>query len=193
VTVLAFFGAFLALLGFAVFVLVTWDEWSDGSRVLLTGVPAVLLLTSGYYIKARTAYRLGGSLLFMLGTALIPVFVGAAGQIVTGERFRSFTEDADELAVVLAVSVALAAGAMLAGRVHYTAFVVATLSVLLAVAITGARGYESDESLWWAALGASAGVLGAAVALYGLREPAYGLWTGNAGHIAFYVATVYLL
>jgi hypothetical protein len=70
---------------------------------------------------------------------------------------------------------------------------VATLSILLAVAMTGARGYESDESLWWTALGASAGVLGAAVVLYGLREPAYGLWTGNAGHIAFYAATVYLL
>jgi hypothetical protein len=193
VTVLAFFGAFLALLGFAVFVLVTWDEWSSSSRVLLTGVPAALLLASGTYIKMKSIHKLGGALLFMLGTALIPVFVGAAGQALTGDEFRSFREDADRLVTILAVSLGLTVAATLAGRVHYSAFVVATISILLIVAVEASRGYESDESLWWAALGASAAVVGAAATLYALRMPAYGLWTGNAGHIPFYVSTVYLL
>jgi len=193
VTVLALFGAFLALFGIAVFVFLTWDDWSDGTRIAITGVPAGVLLALGGYLRARSSYQLTGGLLFMLGTALLPVFVGAVGQAYTQDQFRSLSEDADRLVAVLSVSLGLTAVALLVSRVHYAAFVVATLFILTTMAIAAARGYQEEESLLWSTLGASGFVLAAAVGLYVLRAPAYGLWAGNAGHIGFYVSTVYLL
>jgi hypothetical protein len=72
VTIAYYFGGFLALLGYTVFLGTRWSSLSYGMQLLAMSVTMALLLALGFVLR-RFNYTLAGGLLIFVGTALAPL------------------------------------------------------------------------------------------------------------------------
>jgi hypothetical protein len=196
ITLFSYFGAFLALTGLAVFAAVNWNDLAPATRVVMTLSVMLALLAAGYRLRSRTVYRLGGNLLFLLGTALVPVTLfalGAAFGSADSEGFLS-KDDLPGATALVALSIVLTTLLILLGRVPQATLVPAgLLAVLGALAAAWTFGTDQPKEIWLAVMGVGACLVVVRVGLYGLKEREYSYWAGATGHFTFYLAITALL
>lgn len=72
VTIAYYFGGFLALLGYTVFLGTRWSELSYGTQFLAMAVTMAVLLALGFLLR-RYNYAMAGGLLIFVGTAITPL------------------------------------------------------------------------------------------------------------------------
>jgi len=155
------------------------------------------LLAAGHYLRTQTAYRLGGTLLFLVGTALVPVTVFAAAALVGSRTSDEFLgeEDLPAATALLALSIAITVLLVVRTRVRQAALVPAALAVMLAAtAAAWAFGTDGDSEEVWSAIMASGGLLVlVSIGLAAYKEHEYAFWTAIVGHASFYIGATALL
>lgn len=195
ITLFSYFGAFLALTGFGLFISINWGDFTDAEQIALLLPVTVGLLAVGYYLRSGAEYRLGGNLLFLVGTALVPITVFAIGSALGSGEGEDFfdNDDIPGATVLVAVSLLLTTVLVFVTRVPQASLVPAGLLVALA-AVTAAWVFapEDENEIWSATLSASAVVIGLSVALSMMSKREYGLWTSLAGHATFFLAATAL-
>jgi hypothetical protein len=192
VALFSYAGAFVALIGLIVFAGTKWDQMADGARALVLGLFSAALLVSGQYLRLRTTYRLGGNLLFVLGVACVPLTIAA---IATAAGARtSGDEDFPAAATVVAISIVLTAGLVVAARVPMAGLVPGGLVVALAgILAAWANGETNSSDAVWSAIAVSGVlVMGAGVSLSSMKERDYALWVGLAGQASLYLGATAL-
>jgi hypothetical protein len=195
ITLFSYLGAFLALTGIAVFAAINWGDMSAGGRVALMLPVTIALLRAGHHLRSQTTYRLGGNLLFLVGTALVPVTIFAiASAFGSSDSDKFFSEkDLPAATGLLALSAVLTAAMVVLTRVPQASLVPTALLVILAG--TGAAwAFGSDESdeLWSAVMTAGGLLVGLSVALAAYKKRD-GFWVGIGGHVGLYVGATTLL
>jgi hypothetical protein len=196
ITLFSYLGAFLALTGIAIFAAINWGDMSTVGRVALMLPVTIGLLGAGYHLRSQTSYRLGGNLLFLVGTALVPVTIFAiASAFGSSDSDKFFSEkDLPAATGLLALSVVLTAAMVVLTRVPQATLVPTGLVVVLAGA-AAAWWFGSDESdeLWSAVMAAGGLLVGLSIALTAYKAREHGFWVSVGGHVGLYVGATTLL
>ncbi len=196
ITLFSYLGAFLALTGIFVFAAINWGDASTGARVALILPVTIVLIRGGYHLRSQTSYRLGGNLLFLVGTALVPVTIFAiASAFGSSDSDKFFSEkDLPAATALLALSVVLTAALVVLTRVPQASLVPAGFVVILAgTAAAWAFGSDESDELWSAVTAAGGLLVGLSIALTAYKAREHGFWVGVGGHIGLYVGATVLL
>lgn len=147
---------------------------------------AALLLGTGYYLRSRTPYGLGGNLLFLVGTGLVPIALFAIGSAFSSNPSDQFfsEDDLPGATLLFAVSAALTLILVMLTRIPQASLVPAGLCVAMAATAAAWESDSGSDEIWTGVLAAGATIVGASVLLSFLKLPDYSLWTGIIGHAA---------
>ncbi|HEY97975.1 MAG TPA: DUF2157 domain-containing protein [Dehalococcoidia bacterium] len=138
VNVAYYFGGFLALLSFTIFIAIRWGDFSEGER-LITAL--VILLTTGClgtWLRFVKRFRVAGGLILLITAAVFPMFVFTLADI-TGlwPEGGSFEELSYAFLYMNLISLPIAVLLLALTRFHLIFLVVAGIIHFMALAIGG--------------------------------------------------------
>ena len=95
ITVLYYFGGFLALLSFTLFIGMSWDDFSQWARFAVALIALVVIGGLGLWLRFFQKFETAGGLLLFVATAILPLLVYTVASL-TGfwaEGARSTNQD----------------------------------------------------------------------------------------------------
>ena len=196
VTIAYFFGAFMILLAYTIFMGLQWEALGKAGQVGVAGGTIAALWGLGTLLRHH-GYRLGGNLLVLAGTAIVPLaaytLLRAAGlwpESADAGAYRDFYRRIDPAWLSLEV----ASGAVALVALWRTRFPLLTLLVAfwawylsmdLAEWVTGHDDLAWSTTEWTVGAAIGLAMLGAGVWLQRARNAsAYSFWLYLFGHVA---------
>jgi hypothetical protein len=141
ITVLYYFGGFLALLSFTLFIGMNWEDLSQLARFLIALIAILITGGLGVWLRFIQKFEAAGGLLLFVATAILPLLV----YTITGIA-GFWAEDASFYEVrfsVLAMGLISLAGAV--AILYYTRF---PLIILLATVFTHLTLIDLVQTIW---------------------------------------------
>lgn len=190
-TIAAYFGAFMILLAYTIFVGLEWERLGAAGRAAICGGTIAALWVGGWLLRrvARTA----GDLLIFAGSGIVPLLVHTllvlAGLWPEGPAYRDFYRAVLPAWVGMeVVSIAVALAVVRLTRFPLTVLLVAFwcwyLSMDLVRWLSGAEYWSWDEREQLASAAMGLAMLVAGWQLQRRAERDYSLWLYLFGHIA---------
>lgn len=138
VTVAYYFGGFLALISFTVFIAARWEELSEGERLATALSVLVVTVCLGAWLRFAKNYNIAGGLILLIATAVFPLFVYTVADI-TGlwPAGGSFEELSYAFLYLSLISLPVALLILVLTRFSLISLVVAGLVHFIALAIGG--------------------------------------------------------
>jgi uncharacterized membrane protein len=75
ITVLYYFGGFLALLSFTLFIGMSWDDFSQWARFAVALIALAVTGGLGFWLRFMQKFEVAGGLLLFVATAILPLLV----------------------------------------------------------------------------------------------------------------------
>ena len=138
VTVAYYFGGFLALLSFTIFIAARWDDLSEGER--LATALSVIVVTGclGAWLRFARSYHTAGGLILLITAAVFPMFVyTVADMIGVWPPGGSFEELSYAFLYICLISLPVPVLILVLTRFSLISLVVAGLVHFIALSIGG--------------------------------------------------------
>jgi hypothetical protein len=81
VTIAYYFGSFLALISFTFFIVVRWEDFSDGERLAATFGVMIVTGALGVWLRFFRDYHVAGGLLLLIATVVFPMFAYTVAEL----------------------------------------------------------------------------------------------------------------
>lgn len=195
-TIAAYFGAFMLVLAYTLYVGLQWEQLAYLTRAVIAGGTIAAFCMAGELLR-RNDYPTAGNLLIFAGVGVVPLLVhtlfGAAQIWAGGPAYEEFYRRV-ELPQWMLMEVAGIAAA--AAAVWLTRFPLITLhaavwawffSMDLARWIFGSPGWMWDDRERIVGAFAGLGILAVGVVLQRRTDRDYSLWLYLAGHLALLI------
>ncbi|MDD4924592.1 MAG: DUF2157 domain-containing protein [Dehalococcoidales bacterium] len=170
ITVLYYFGGFLALLSFTLFIGMSWDDFSQWARFAVALIALAVTGGLGFWLRFMQKFEVAGGLLLFVATAILPLLVytitSLAGFWAEGASFYELRFS------VLVMGLISLAGAI--AVVYYTRF---PLIALLTTAFAHLMLIDLIQMIWGKSFlfNESTAVISAIFILFGIWMTMYGM------------------
>ena len=82
ITIAYYFGGFLALISFTIFIASRWDELSEGEHLITSLLVIVVTACLGAWLRFARSYHTAGGLLLLITAAVFPMFVYTVADMI---------------------------------------------------------------------------------------------------------------
>ena len=184
VNVAYYFGGFLALLSFTIFIAMRWEELSEGER--LATALSVMVVTGclGAWLRFARSYHTAGGLILLITAAVFPMFVYTVAEMAgLWPQGGSFEELSYAFLYMNLISLPVAVLLLALTRFPLIFLVVAGLVHFIALAIGGIA--SADLAVVTSATCGIFILLGIGLSLYGKKQ--YTFWLKLYGLVGLLV------
>lgn len=192
ITVLYYFGGFLALLSFTLFIGMSWDDFSQWARFAVALIALVVIGGLGLWLRFFQNFETAGGLLLFVATAILPLLVYTVASL-TGfwAEGASFYESRFAVLVMGLVS--------LAGAIAVTYYTRFPLIALLAAIFTHLTLIDIVQMIWGESFLfiESTAIISAVFILFGIwmtiyKMKNYAFWVKLYGLVWFLITSTIL-
>ncbi len=141
-----YFGGFLALLSFTIFIAMRWEELSEGERLITSFLVMVVTGSLGAWLRFARSYHTAGGIILLITAAVFPMFVyTVADMIGLWPQGGSFEGLSYAFLYMCLISLPVAILILILTRFSLISLVVAGLVHFIALAIGGIT--SADQAL----------------------------------------------
>jgi len=184
VNVAYYFGGFLALLSFTIFIAMRWEELSEGER--LATALSVMVVTGclGAWLRFARSYRTAGGLILLITAAVFPMFVYTVAEMAgLWPQGGSFEDLSYAFLYISLISLPASVLILILTRFSLISLVVAGLVHFITLAIGGIT--SADLAVVTSATCGIFILLGIGLSLYGKKQ--YTFWLKLYGLVGLLV------
>jgi hypothetical protein len=173
ITVAYYFGGFLALLSFTIFIATRWEEFSEGERLITALLVLVITGCLGAWLRFARSYHTAGGLILLITAAVFPMFVYTVANMVgIWPQGSSFEELSYAFLYISLIGLPAAVLLLALTRFSLISLVVAGLVHFIALASGGI--VSADLALVTSITCGIFILLGIGLSLYGIKQ--YSFW-----------------
>jgi hypothetical protein len=185
VTIAYYFGSFLALISFTFFIVVRWEDFSDGERLAATFGVMIVTGALGVWLRFFRDYHVAGGLLLLIATVVFPMFAYTVAELggFWPDGRVSFEELSYAFLYLSLISLPVAAAMLYLTRFPLISLVVAGLVHFGVSAIGGI--FSADQAVVTSATCGAFVPLGIGLSLLGKKN--YTFWIKLYGLIGLQI------
>jgi hypothetical protein len=185
VTIAYYFGSFLALISFTFFIVVRWEDFSDGERLAATFGVMIVTGALGVWLRFFRDYHVAGGLLLLIATVVFPMFAYTVAELggFWPDGRVSFEELSYAFLYLSLISLPVAAAMLYLTRFPLISLVVAGLVHFGVSAIGGI--FSADQAVVTSATCGAFVSLGIGLSLLGKKN--YTFWIKLYGLIGLQI------
>ena len=184
VVIAYYFGDFLALLSFTIFIAMRWEELSDGER-LATALSVLVITTClGAWLRFAQRYHIAGGIILFIAAVVFPLFVYTVAEMAGLWPERASSQELGyALLSISLISLPVATFILVLTRFYLISLAVAGLVHLAAMAIGEIA--SADGAVVTAATCGAFILLGLGLSLWGKKK--YTFWLKLYGLVGLYI------